>query len=81
MADVDQGVVNTVKKAVEEELKEKKRLEEEAAAKKKKSSWKMSGRVHLDNWNFTDTDPGVNLLETGNPADDNRSQTQHLKHW
>ena len=45
-------------------------LAAEAAAKKKKSFWKMSGRVHLDNWNFTDTDPGTNFLETGDPTDD-----------
>ncbi|MBW1803253.1 MAG: hypothetical protein JRJ85_21300 [Deltaproteobacteria bacterium] len=35
MAGVDQGAVDGVKKAMEEELKEKQRLEEEAAAKKK----------------------------------------------
>ena len=45
-------------------------LADEAAAKKKKPSWKLNGRVHLDNWNFTDTDPGINFLETGNPLDD-----------
>jgi hypothetical protein len=35
MAEIDQGVVDSVKKAVEVELKEKQRLEEEAAAKRK----------------------------------------------
>ncbi len=35
MADVDQGVIDTVNKAMEEEIKEKQRLAEEAAAKKK----------------------------------------------
>ncbi len=35
MAKVDQGAIDSVKKAMEEELKEKQRLEEEAAAKKK----------------------------------------------
>jgi len=45
-------------------------LADEAADKKKKSSWKMSGRVHLDNWNFLDTDPGTNFLETGDVTDD-----------
>ena len=45
-------------------------LAEESAAKKKKSSWKMSGRVHLDNWSFLNTDAGTNFLETGNVADD-----------
>lgn len=34
MANVDQGVIDSVKQAMEEELKEKKRLEEEAAARK-----------------------------------------------
>ena len=45
-------------------------LDDEAAEKKKKSSWKLSGRVHLDNWNFTNTDPGTNFLDTGDPLDD-----------
>ncbi|MFW9998472.1 MAG: hypothetical protein ACFFD4_40935 [Candidatus Odinarchaeota archaeon] len=35
MAEVDQGVLDTVKKAMEEELKEKQRLAEEEAARKK----------------------------------------------
>jgi hypothetical protein len=35
MANVDQGVIDSVKQAMEEELKEKQRLEEEAAARKK----------------------------------------------
>lgn len=35
MANVDQAVIDTVNKAMEEELKEKQRLEEEAAARKK----------------------------------------------
>lgn len=42
------------------------KLEEESAAKKKKSSWKLSGRVHLDNWYFTESDPGIDYLENGN---------------
>ena len=29
----------------------------------------MTGRVHLDNWNFLETDPGINLLETGDVTD------------
>ncbi|MCO8121155.1 OprO/OprP family phosphate-selective porin [Stieleria sp. TO1_6] len=45
-------------------------LKEESAAKKKKPAYKLNGRVHLDNWNFLDSDPGVNELETGNPNDD-----------
>ena len=47
-----------------------KELDDAAAAAKKKSSWKMSGRVHIDQWNFLDTDAGVNFLETGDPTDD-----------
>jgi hypothetical protein len=35
LAEVDQGVIDSVKQAMEEELKEKQRLEEEAAAKRK----------------------------------------------
>ncbi len=45
-------------------------LAEESASKKKKSSWKMSGRVHLDNWNFLESDAGTNFLETGDATDD-----------
>ncbi|MFK8113002.1 MAG: OprO/OprP family phosphate-selective porin [Rubripirellula sp.] len=48
----------------------KEELADEAAAKKKKSSWKMGGRIHLDNWNFVNTDAGTNTLETGDPTDD-----------
>ncbi len=50
--------------------KHQEKLEKEAADKKKKSSWKMTGRVHLDNWNFLDTDAGSNFLETGDATDD-----------
>lgn len=50
--------------------KHKEKLDKEAADKKKKSAWKMSGRVHLDNWNFLDTDAGTNFLETGDVNDD-----------
>lgn len=45
-------------------------LAEEAADRKEKSSWKLSGRVHLDNWNFIDSDGGTNFLETGDANDD-----------
>ena len=38
IAQVDQGVVDGVKKAMEEELKEKQRAEEEAAARKKEEA-------------------------------------------
>ena len=38
MAKVDQGVIDAVKKAMEDELKEKQRLAEEAAAKKKEAA-------------------------------------------
>ncbi|MEM9646287.1 MAG: porin [Planctomycetota bacterium] len=41
-----------------------------AAAKKKKPSYKLNGRVHLDNWNFLDSDAGINQLETGSMTDD-----------
>ena len=46
------------------------KMADDSAAKKKKSSWKMSGRIHLDNWRFAESDPGINFLETGNVADD-----------
>ena len=45
-------------------------IKAEKESKKKKSFWKMSGRVHLDNWNFLDTDAGTNFLETGDVNDD-----------
>jgi hypothetical protein len=38
MAEIDQGVVDSVKKAIEEELKEKQRLAEEEAARKKEEA-------------------------------------------
>lgn len=43
-----------------------------AAAKKaaSRSSYKMTGRVHLDNWNFLGTDSGVNELEESTGLDD-----------
>lgn len=40
-------------------------LDKKAADAKKKSTWKMSGRVHLDNWYFVNSDAGTNYLETG----------------
>ena len=46
------------------------KLADDSAAKKKKSSWKMSGRVHLDNWYFGNENPGTNFLETGDVTDD-----------
>lgn len=45
-------------------------LAEEEAEKKKKSSLKFSGRVHLDNWYFTESSEGTNYLETGDILDD-----------
>ncbi len=46
------------------------KLAEESAEKKKKPTMKIGGRVHLDNWNFLESDAGTNQLETGNPNDD-----------
>lgn len=46
------------------------KLADDSAAKKKKPSYKLAGRIHLDNWNFTDSDAGINELETGDPTDD-----------
>lgn len=42
----------------------------DAEANKKKTSYKLNGRVHLDQWSFTQSDPGVNFLESGNPLQD-----------
>ncbi|WP_372718029.1 porin, partial [Novipirellula sp.] len=46
------------------------KLADESAEKKKKPTMKISGRVHLDNWNFLESDAGTNFLETGDPLDD-----------
>lgn len=46
------------------------KVKSDADAKKKKPSYKLNGRVHLDNWNFLDSDAGINELETGDPTDD-----------
>ncbi len=46
------------------------KLKSDADDKKKKPSYKLNGRIHLDNWNFLDSDAGINELETGDPADD-----------
>lgn len=32
------------------------------------STMKVSGRVHLDYWSFPESDPGINILEFGDPA-------------
>jgi phosphate-selective porin OprO/OprP len=46
------------------------KLDKAAADKKKKPSYKLNGRIHLDNWNFMSSDEGINQLETGDPTDD-----------
>lgn len=47
--------------------------EADAAAKKKKSNYRLTGRVHIDQWQFAESDPGVNFIERGqydlDPAD------------
>lgn len=45
-------------------------LADEKAAKAKKPLFKANGRIHIDNWNFVDSDAGINELETGDPTDD-----------
>ncbi|MGV3484804.1 MAG: OprO/OprP family phosphate-selective porin [Planctomycetaceae bacterium] len=56
---------------LEESAKEQaKEAAEDEAAKKKDSSWDLGGRVHLDNWYFPDSDPGINFLENGDPTHD-----------
>ncbi len=32
-----------------------------------KATMKVVGRIHMDYWTFPDTDPDINILETGNP--------------
>jgi phosphate-selective porin OprO/OprP len=44
-------------------------IKEEEAAKAKKSTVKVNGRIHLDNWNFLDSDAGIDFLEDGDPED------------
>ncbi|QDV63739.1 OprO/OprP family phosphate-selective porin [Crateriforma conspicua] len=45
-------------------------LDKKAAAAKKKPSTSINGRVHIDNWNFAETDPGINIIENGDPNHD-----------
>ncbi|WDQ16195.1 OprO/OprP family phosphate-selective porin [Rhodopirellula sp. P2] len=40
-------------------------LAAEAKAKKKKSTLKIGGRVHIDHWSFSNTDAGINQIESG----------------
>jgi phosphate-selective porin OprO/OprP len=56
-------------------------LADKAVAAKKKSSLKMGGRIHLDNWNFLNSDPGTNFLETGDATDDpeDRWDFRHIR--
>ncbi|SRR6056297_732656 len=42
-------------------------LAKEAKEKKKKPNMKIGGRVHADYWHFADSDPGINVIESGNP--------------
>ncbi|PHQ36880.1 OprO/OprP family phosphate-selective porin [Rhodopirellula bahusiensis] len=37
----------------------------DAKAKKKKSTIKIGGRVHIDHWSFSNTDAGINRIESG----------------
>jgi phosphate-selective porin OprO/OprP len=46
-------------------------LAAEAKAKKKKSTMKIGGRVHIDHWSFSNTDAGINRIESG--GDPNQS--------
>ncbi|MEM9364959.1 MAG: porin [Planctomycetota bacterium] len=41
-------------------------LAKDKAAKKKKSSYKLGGRIHIDQWTFGDSDDGINVIERGN---------------
>lgn len=59
--------ITDLEKRWKEQEEEAEEAAEEAA---NKSSWRLSGRVHLDNWNFLDSDPGTNFLETGDFNDD-----------
>lgn len=38
-------------------------LTEESKEKSKRPSTKIGGRVHLDYWDFTESDPGINFIE------------------
>lgn len=40
-------------------------LKADKEAKKKKSSYKLGGRVHIDYWDFIDSDDGINNIERG----------------
>lgn len=42
-------------------------LKADAAAKKKKSNYKLGGRVHIDQWTFSESDEGINVIENEAP--------------
>ncbi|MEM6690273.1 MAG: porin [Planctomycetota bacterium] len=46
-----------------------KKAADEKAAKAKKSTFKLNGRVHLDNWSFFETDEAITVLEGEDPQD------------
>jgi phosphate-selective porin OprO/OprP len=55
-----------------EELKQQWDTFQEKESEKKKESeqkpvMKIGGRVHIDSWNFSESDPGINVIERGDP--------------
>jgi phosphate-selective porin OprO/OprP len=40
------------------------------------ATMKVFGRIHLDAWTFPSTDPGINLIETGDPSESPESNVQ-----
>ncbi|GAB5514702.1 OprO/OprP family phosphate-selective porin [Rhodopirellula baltica] len=44
-------------------------LAADAKAKKKRSTIKIGGRVHIDHWSFSNTDAGINRIESGGDPD------------
>ena len=47
------------------------KLAKDAADKKKKSSYKITGRVHFDYWNFMNNSPGIGFFEHDDPGEAN----------
>ncbi|MEZ6091243.1 MAG: porin [Pirellulaceae bacterium] len=45
------------------------KLEKEASDKAKKSYWTMTGRLHMDYWNFLQDSPGIGYFENPDPTE------------
>lgn len=59
-------------KELEEQFKEKSDAEKKAKSDAaKKPTFKVGGRIHMDFWDFMDSDPGIGYLEHSDPTEAN----------